>query len=259
MTPRRRVDRGPRRGGGSDAGEQDGDGEADAGRPDQRAQRAPTRHVHGQIAQSQPQPARHQRGHARRVGLVVQREQDCRIEERQRLEGIAAPRWRAPASLPAAPARTRVVVVELPAARLARMADRNGTIAAASINHAIIFMGKPLLGCENGERRRAGRMVARKPENEKPVTVYTRHFFPIASFRCPCCPLVRPVRRLLPPPRAVGRPGAGGGLAWPARRARWTAALAALALALCWCSRRPRPPAAGRPHVHRRRRRCSCT
>ena len=77
-------------------------------------------------------------------------------------------------------------------------------------------------------------MVARKPENEKPVTVYTRHFSRSrvsGALVVPWSVLFLSAALLWPPPRAVGRPGAGGGLCLGRHAGRaGPAALAAPAL-----------------------------
>ena len=77
-------------------------------------------------------------------------------------------------------------------------------------------------------------MVARKPENEKPVTVYTRQFSRSrvsGALVVPWSVLFLSAALLWPPPRAVGRPWRWRWLCLPARRgALDPAALAAPAL-----------------------------
>ena len=255
MTPRRRQAPG-RRGGRLDAGEQDGDGEADAGRRPASAARPP---AHGQIAQSQP--SQHAISVATRVASAgcAARTRPPRRRKAAPRRHCSAPRWRRPpAFLPRQPG-TRVVVVELLAARLGGMADRKGTIAAASINHAIIFMGKPLLGCEKrgDARRRAGRMVAQSRKMKSP-SPFTLASFPDRGFRCPCCP---PGPSCSCPPPCCG-PATRRWAPWRWRwlclgrhAARWTrlAAPAAGAGRPAGAAGGPDRPAAGRPHaVHRR-------
>ena len=111
-------------------------------------------------------------------------------------------------------------------------------------------------------------MVARKPENEKPVTVYTRQFSRSrvsGALVVPWSVLFLSAALLWPPPRAVGRLALAVAYAWAGTQgALDPAALAApalLALAALLVQPAARPPC-GWPATccsSPWRRRCSCT